>query len=100
MFLIDATVFPGSSGSPVLAAPNTIRSNENRDIALVGSQMMLLGVLSSAFFTTEQGKIESGPIPTPQGMSIEVEQMIDLGYVYKSSTVLETIEDFEEKYVN
>lgn len=100
VFLIDATVFPGSSGSPVLAAPNTIRSNENRDIALVGSQMMLLGVLSSAFFTTEQGKIESGPIPTPQGMSIEVEQMIDLGYVYKSSTVLETIEDFEEKYVN
>jgi hypothetical protein len=64
------------------------------------SQMMLLGVLSEAFFTTEEGKIESGTIPTPQEMTLKIEQMIDLGYVYKSSTVLETIKDFEAKYVN
>lgn len=57
-FLIDATAFPGSSGSPVFAAPHTIRSNENRDINIVGSQMMLLGVLSAGFVTTEEGKIK------------------------------------------
>ncbi len=98
-FLIDATVFPGSSGSPVFAAPNAIRSNENRDLMLIASRMMLLGVLSSGFVTMEQGKIKPGPIPPPQGMAIEVEQMIGLGYVYKSSTVLETVENYVEKYV-
>lgn len=104
VFLIDATVFPGSSGSPVFAAPNTIRSNEDRDTMIVGSQMMLLGVLSEAFFTTESGKIESSDIPGSQEMSgeksVKIKQMIDLGYVYKSTTVLETIADFEKKYVS
>ena len=98
VFLIDATVFPGSSGSPVFAAPNTLRANEDRSITVVGSQMMLLGVLSEVFFTTEEGKIESGPIAPASEMSVSVEQAIDLGYVYKASTVLEAIEDYVERY--
>lgn len=102
-FLIDATAFPGSSGSPVFAAPHTIRSNENRDINIVSSQMMLLGVLSAGFVTTEEGKIKYGPIEperskTRSGVSVEVEQMIDLGYVYKSSTVLEAVEDYIKQF--
>lgn len=114
VFMIDASVFRGSSGSPVFAAPNTIRSNENRDVSIVGSQMMLLGILKGVFATTAEGKIELVPIepdeethdaeetdspPSAPGVAIKVEQMIDLGYVFKASTILETIEDYIEQYL-
>lgn len=108
-FLIDASVFRGSSGSPVFAAPNTIRSKALDEVSVVGSQLMLLGVLAGTALTTSEGKIEFAPIEPNEeepdsphntlDMAVEVEQMIDLGHVFKSLTVLETIEDYIKKYL-
>ncbi|HEV8726501.1 MAG TPA: trypsin-like peptidase domain-containing protein [Candidatus Binatia bacterium] len=92
VFLIDASVFPGSSGSPVFRHIPTI---DGQSLA----QLELLGIISSVFFRTESGTIELRPAPTNVSDAvIKTREMIDLGMVYKSHLILETIDDFWEKH--
>ena len=90
VFLIDASVFPGSSGSPVfLFNLGGWRSNE----ALVaGDRLVFLGVLASTFYRNEEGLIELRESPISLRPHLTIRQMIDIGVVYKSRTVVETIE--------
>lgn len=87
VFLIDASVFPGSSGSPVFRHRPTING---RALAKVE----LLGVVSAVFFRTHRGQIESRPAPTTMGDFVEIQEMIDLGVILKSHLILETIDHF------
>jgi len=92
VFLIDASVFPGSSGSPVFRHIPTI---DGQSLA----QLQLLGIISSVFFRTESGTIELRPAPTNvSGAVIKTREMIDLGMVFKSHLILETINNFWEKH--
>jgi hypothetical protein len=92
VFLIDASVFPGSSGSPVFRHIPTI---DGQSVA----QLQLLGIISSVFFRTESGTIEIRPAPTNvSGAVIKTREMIDLGMVFKSHLIIETINDFWEKH--
>lgn len=90
IFLIDASVFPGSSGSPVflynLGAYGTRRGFR------VGTRVFFLGIVSQVFYREEEGEIVKRPIPTIQKPVAIIKQMIDLGIVYKSSAVLETVQ--------
>lgn len=94
-FLIDASVFPGSSGSPVFIANfATYMNPRTGEVFAGGSRTMFLGVLSGGFFMEQDGKIERRPIPTAkEELTVTTEQMIDLGFVFKASTIIETIED-------
>jgi V8-like Glu-specific endopeptidase len=89
VFLIDASVFPGSSGSPVLIA-NTGGYAVRNGFA-VGNRVFFLGIISSVAIREEQGQIVFISSPVSQVPIVRTQQMIDLGIVYKASTILETV---------
>jgi len=92
-FLIDASVFPGSSGSPVFIL-NTGSYSPKGGGLVVGSRLLFLGVLAAVFVRLEEGKFDIVDIPTAQVPIVTVTHMIDLGLVYKAEVVGETIERF------
>jgi hypothetical protein len=94
MFLVDASVFPGSSGSPVFIYNSGSYSDKRGNVYVGSSRLLFLGVIAQVVIREEQGKIDFVSIPTAQIPIIKTQQMIDLGVVYKSSTVLETVLDF------
>ena len=105
VFLIDAAVFPGSSGSPVFLASNAIRIDKSGKPTLVASRMVFLGVIAKWLRKKERGRIEWTSIPTDEEEAVEgvptytIKQALNLGVVYRSSMVLETIEDFLQNIV-
>jgi hypothetical protein len=99
-FLIDASVFPGSSGSPVLIANEggySTRAGFN-----IGSRAFFLGVVARVHFSIEKGHIVIEDRPTADfaerpAAHVPVpltQQLLNLGVVFKARTVIETIEDF------
>lgn len=94
-FLVDASVFPGSSGSPVLISNQGGFATKAGFV--VGSRILLLGIIARVFYTETEGRIEIVDIPTAQKPVLKSQQMIDLGIVYKSATIREAAEDFLRK---
>jgi len=89
-FLIDASVFGGSSGSPVFIH-DTGHYSENGSI-IFGSRIYLLGLVAAVYHRTSHNKIISVPIPTQHMPVAEQNEMLDLGIVFKARTIVETIE--------
>ena len=85
-FLIDASVFPGSSGSPVFAYSRSW----DEGIAKV----TFLGIIAEVFTQQDEGTFERVPAPTQVDGVVKYRHMIDLGVVIKSDLVIETLEDF------
>jgi hypothetical protein len=92
IFLVDASVFPGSSGSPVFIC--NVGSYSHRGGLVVGNRLLFLGIVSSVFFHEENGEPTLANIPTTSISTVRTRQMIDLAVVFKSSAVFETIEAF------
>lgn len=92
-FVIDASVFGGSSGSPVFILNQGLYTDK-RGGTVLGSRILFVGVVSAVFFRTELNKIVPVPVPTQAQPMAQQREMIDLGLVFKSRTVVETIEDF------
>jgi hypothetical protein len=86
-FLIDASVFPGSSGSPVFVFNRDSYRTKKNGALQVGTRLYFVGVLSSVFFQEDNGDIDVVDIPTAKTPIIRTRQMIDLGYVFKSRLV-------------
>lgn len=86
VFLIDASVFPGSSGSPVFTVGD----------ALMGGApaMKLLGIVAAVYTQPAEGEILWHSAPTAQVPVPRVEQMIDLGLLFKGHCIQETIASF------
>ena len=95
-FLIDASVFGGSSGSPVFIY-NTGTYGTKNGPAKVGTRVHFVGVVSAVFFRTELNELVSVPIPTATKPMALVKEMLDLGVVLKAETVVETAEAFVKK---
>lgn len=92
-FLIDASVFPGSSGSPVFIL-NTSSYTKKGGGIVIGSRLLFLGVLGAVFVRLEAGQFEVVDIPTAQTPIVTIEQMIDLGLVYKADVLVDTVRQF------
>ena len=86
VFLIDASVFPGSSGSPVFLY-KTGNSNYS-------DNLKLLGIISEVFIRQDIGIIGRVPTLTKMESYVTLKEMIDLGVVIKSETIIETLNDF------
>ena len=88
IFLIDASVFPGSSGSPVFTVGD----------GLIGGTppLKFIGLISAVFFQPIDGRLERRPAPVTHIDVPVVDQMIDLGVVFKARCVRETITSFWE----
>jgi len=92
-FLIDASIFPGSSGSPVFLCNIGSYSKKGKGLH-VGSRIFFLGIVASVFIKRDINNIEVIDIPTGKTPIVTTTQMIDLGIVYKSSTIKNFIEEF------
>jgi hypothetical protein len=84
-FLIDASVFPGSSGSPVVLYDRgsfTTRDGSTH----FGTRLALLGVIAAVHRRRVNGVVQmaSAGIAT-------FDDMIDLGIVFKASAIQETV---------
>lgn len=92
-FLIDASVFPGSSGSPVfLWNPGTYRARSGG--VVVGTRFLLLGILAAVHVR----KLLAEVVPVPTRVAAVFDEPIDLGIVYKASAIAEVLDLVAERY--
>ncbi|MCL6677586.1 serine protease [Akkermansia muciniphila] len=90
-FLIDASIFPGSSGSPVfLIFQNINQTKDLRATCKESIQVFLLGIITEGYSYGNSIKNNSYPPSVP---IIIPKQMIDLGVVIKSSELIKLIND-------
>lgn len=92
-FLIDASVFPGSSGSPVFIYYAGGHSDKQGGM-YTGNRIHFIGIISKVYQRLEQGEVQVIDIPTEQKTIAQVNQMIDLGITFKAETIIETIDHF------
>jgi len=92
-FLIDASIFPGSSGSPVFLCNIGSYSPKGKGL-IASSRVFFLGIVAEVFVRKDQNTIEIIEIPTLRTPIVETTQMIDLGLVFKSVVIKELIEDY------
>lgn len=84
-FLIDASVFPGSSGSPVVLYDRGSYTTRDGSTHLV-SRMALLGVVAAVHTRRVNGVVQM----VSTGIAT-FDDMIDLGIVFKASAIQETV---------
>lgn len=92
-FLIDASVFGGSSGSPVFILNQGSWADKDGGLT-IGSRFHFVGVIAAVFFRTQMNQVVAVPIPTQVQPMVQQQEMIDLGIVFKARTVVETVEAF------
>jgi hypothetical protein len=92
-FIIDASVFGGSSGSPVFILNQGSWATKQGGL-VAGSRVLFVGVIAAVFFRTQMNQIIPVPIPTQIQPMAKQQEMIDLGIVFKAHTVVETVEEF------
>lgn len=96
LFLVDATVFPGSSGSPVVIFDQGSYSARDGNIA-IGTRFHLLGLISMAYFRDEEGAVKFKDIPTALTPYVTQRNFLNLGVVVKANQIFETIDLFALK---
>jgi V8-like Glu-specific endopeptidase len=87
-FLIDASVFPGSSGSPVFIADKGIYQTRNGS-TVVGSRLIFIGILAAVHTRQVQGSVDVLP---SSKLVTAFPEPIDLGIVYKARCVDDCIQ--------
>lgn len=85
VFIIDAQVFPGSSGSPVYI-DLTYENMKNGQIVLGKKEIKLLGIVSATMIRNNQLK----SIQT--GTALLTEEVLGLGIVYKATAIKELVD--------
>lgn len=85
-FLIDASVFPGSSGSPVFVLQKGGFKDGNA-FRVGSSRVFFVGILASGHIRAETGEISLGTSPT-----VKFNQLMDLGIVFNWLAVDEAVE--------
>jgi S1-C subfamily serine protease len=86
-FLIDAAVYPGSSGSPVFIYQPELR----RPSQSAGRSFLFAGVIAAVFFREEANQLVPGPVPANPSGTVMGSEMIDLGLVIKAQAVLDVM---------
>jgi S1-C subfamily serine protease len=95
-FLIDAAVYPGSSGSPVFVyQPDAMRPNQGG-----GKKFLFAGVVAAVFFREEANHLVPAPVPANNHGMVMGSEMIDLGLVIKAEAVLEVINAYLGKWID
>ena len=95
-FLIDAAVYPGSSGSPVFV----VRDDPLRPRGDAARTIWFAGVVAEVFFREESNHLVPGPVPTQTAAGFIGAEMIDLGLVIKSESVRELIDAYVQKWLS
>lgn len=96
-FLVDASVFPGSSGSPVFVYYVGGYADKAGNM-YAGNRIHFLGIIAKVFQRVEKGDVKVIDIPTEQKAVAEVNQMIDLGIVFKAETIVEACDYYVDQH--
>jgi hypothetical protein len=102
-FLIDASVFPGSSGSPVFLFNQGAHNPKSGGIRM-GTRLKFLGIVSESYRRELKGKIEYFTEKTKHNKKGEIipvpitSQFLNIGIVFKSSAIIDTIQEFLPHY--
>ncbi|EYT64760.1 hypothetical protein H489_0108300 [Curtobacterium flaccumfaciens UCD-AKU] len=94
-FLIDASVFPGSSGSPVFIADEGWFNT--RTGVVFGSRVFLLGIVAAVHLSERAGRLVETSTQNTTTVPI-VHDVLDLGVVYKSRTIDECVDLMLARY--
>ncbi|MDI3475373.1 MAG: hypothetical protein PWQ79_1921 [Thermococcaceae archaeon] len=95
-FLIDASVFPGSSGSPVFLYNRGSYFDKTTKSFIIGAERLLfLGILSAVYHIPDTGEIIYASLSKMP--KVKVRQLLDLGIVYKAELIVNLIEEFLKK---
>lgn len=86
-FLIDAAIYPGSSGSPVFVYNQGSWLNRNNQVQL-GTRLMLVGIVYAVAQHSVSGDLMIVPAPTQKQISVS-QIPNNLGLCIKSSRILE-----------
>ncbi|MDP3585550.1 MAG: serine protease [Thiobacillus sp.] len=93
-FLIDAAVYPGSSGSPVFVyQTDVMRPSQGNS-----KKFLFAGVVAAVFFREEANHLVPAPVPANNHGLVMGSEMIDLGLVIKAEAVLEVINAYLGKW--
>lgn len=90
-FLIDASVFGGSSGSPVFILNQGAITTRNGGL-FSGTRFLFVGVVAATYLLTSHNKVVELPVPTSTELVVSQQERIDIGVVFKAHTVVEAIE--------
>lgn len=93
-FLIDASVFGGSSGSPVFLFDSGGYITKQGSMVVGGGRFYFLGVVAAVYLKQSLTDVIPIPIPTTVKPGVQYQEMIDLGIVFKARTVNEVVEAF------
>lgn len=92
-YIIDATVFPGSSGSPVFINDNNIHWGKN-DRKPRNSRILFTGIVSKNITLDNEGKMITKEIPSKLHKIPLIYENFHLGIVFKPEAIVETILDY------
>lgn len=98
LFIIDASVFGGSSGSPVFIYDKGSYTDKLGNTVLAGNRLIFLGVIAAVYFKKSTREIQTNHDLSQETSSVVQKEMIDLGIVFKARVVVETIEAAVSKY--
>lgn len=93
-FLVDASVFPGSSGSPVFLLNNSGTYANRAGHVTVGRRFYFLGVIGAVHQQQDFSELKLLPAPTAQIPGVVSNRMINLGIVVKSTKVVELVKEW------
>ncbi len=99
-FLIDASVYEGSSGSPVFLFNQGIYTHKTGELKM-GTRLNFLGILSKGYDVPVVGSMEDIKEQDKKFSRKKVpitEQALDIGVVFKASTIVDTIKEFLPHY--
>lgn len=86
-FLIDASVFPGSSGSPVFIHQENGYKSGNA-FQLGASRILFAGIVAAVHIQQDTGRlVTASSLPR-----VQLNQLLDLGIVYNWRAVRETVQ--------
>jgi hypothetical protein len=87
-FLIDASVFPGSSGSPVFLLDRGGSYRSKDGTTAIGARFALLGVLHAM----RVRHVEADVVQIPTRVGVRLADPLNLGVVFKATTIEECID--------
>lgn len=101
-FLIDASVFPGSSGSPVFIYDKGFYTKKD-GYTIPKNRLLFVGILSRVFYKKNKDDIEIISEPTIDTQESISKEFLDLGRVFNPLAINEVIESWlseREEYAN
>jgi hypothetical protein len=99
VFLIDAAVFPGSSGSPVYVADRGGWTDRNGNVTVGEGRLYLLGVVGAAYEASMFSELEElAEATTSTGQrGVRITHSLNLGIVYKAAAIMDCVDIILER---